>query len=162
MKDSKSHIRSFSFNFWFVSRKSQNQQKVARKITHFAYNTQITNLKYKFARKFSLILQTSTRSTLFKIYSCNAAKNLTHFTNFPAKMFLVDVRKIACTALFLDIQELHFWSTWKANVCISLYISVRKLLFWRRRRLLSGEEPNNFLVTACCLDIVKCFKMFQF
>ena len=66
------------------------------------------------------------------------SKNLTHFTNlssldiennmlpqhsqkpfwitnFPANMFLFGVRKDICTAEFLDAQELHFWSTLKAN-----------------------------------------------
>ena len=85
--DSKSHIISFSFNLWFVSRKSQNQQKLARKITHFTYFNQITYLQYNFAQKSSLILWTSTHSTLLKIYSRSTAKNLTRFTNFPANMF---------------------------------------------------------------------------
>ena len=78
------------------------------------------------------------------------SKNLTHFTNlgsldiennmlpqhsqktfwitnFPANMFLFGVRKDICTAAFLGAQELHFWCTLKANVCIFLYISLKKL-----------------------------------
>ena len=34
------------------------------------------------------------------------------------------------------------FSTWKANICIFLHISVRKFLFQRRRDLLLGGEPE--------------------
>ena len=44
-------------------------------------------------------------------------------------MFLCGVRKNIYTALFLDTQELHSWSTLKANVCIFLYISLKKASF---------------------------------
>ena len=44
-------------------------------------------------------------------------------------MFLCGVRKNICTALFLDTQELDSWSTLKANVCIFLYISLKKSSF---------------------------------
>ena len=54
----------------------------------------------------------------------NAAKNLSDFTNFPANMFLIGVRKNICTVSFLDAQEVHSWSTSKGNVCIFLYIAV--------------------------------------
>ena len=56
--------------------------------------------------------------------SRNTAKNLTHFTNFPANMFLVGSRKIICTAQYLGDQELHSPSTWKVNICVFLCISV--------------------------------------
>ena len=42
-------------------------------------------------------------------------------------MFLLGVREYTCTVPFLDAQELSFWSTLKENVCIFLYISVRKI-----------------------------------
>ena len=77
-------------------------------------------LQYSFAQKTSLILRTSTHLTLKIICSCNTAKNLSDFTNFPADMFLCSVRKDICTVPFLDAQELHSWSTLKANVCIFL------------------------------------------
>ena len=35
-------------------------------------------------------------------------------------MFLFGVRENICTAPFPDAQELHFWSTLKANVWIDL------------------------------------------
>ena len=60
----------------------------------------------------------------------------------------------------LSAQELHSWKTWKENA--GMYISVRKFLFQRRRKLLSGGELNNFLKAACCLSLVKCFKFFHF
>ena len=63
---------------------------------------------------------------------------------------------------FPDTQELHPRSTWKANFCIFQYISARKLLFQRRRKLLSGEGLNNFLKAGRCLGLVKCFKIFHF
>ena len=66
--------------------------------------------------KTSLILQTSTHSALRK-------KNLTHFTNFRANMFLVGFRKSIsiCTASFLDAQEMHSESAWKPNVRIFIW-----------------------------------------
>ena len=57
----------------------------------------------------SLILQTSTNSTLQKLYSRNTAKNFTHFTNFPAYMFVIGVRKNICTAPLLDTKKAEFW-----------------------------------------------------
>ena len=104
-------------------------------------------------RKRSLILQYSfdqiIHLTLKIICSRNTAKNLSEFENFPANIFLFSVRKSICTAPFLDSQELHSWSTLKANVCIFLYISVRNILFQRRSKILSGGsgfgEAEQFL-----------------
>ena len=111
----------FLFNFRFSSRKSQSQQK-----------------QHSFARKTLLILRISTHLTLKIICSRNTAKNLSDFKDFPADMFLLGVRENICTAIFLDAQELHFWSTLKANVYIFLYISVRKFLFQRCSNILSN------------------------
>ena len=113
----------------------------------------------------SLILWTSTH-LIFKMI-CSTAKNLCNFTNFLAIMLKFGVRKNIYTAPFLDVQELHSWSTSKANVCIFLYISVRKFLFQRRSKFLSdrmwvGSSLNNFLQVACCLGFVKCFTVFHF
>ena len=82
-------IRVF-FNFRFSIRKSQSQQKLAKKITHF------TTISLK---KNSLILRTSTHSTLKVICSRNTAKILPDLTNFLANMFLFGVRKkyLHCT-----------------------------------------------------------------
>ena len=59
----------------------------------------------------------------------NTAKNLSDFTNFLANMFLCGVRKNICTASFLATQKLHSWSPLKANVCIFLYICLKKFCF---------------------------------
>ena len=45
---------------------------------------------------------------------------------FSNKHVLFGVRKNSCTAPFLDAQELHSWSTLKANFHVFLYISVGK------------------------------------
>ena len=77
-------------------------------------------------------------------------------------MFLVDVSKSICTAPFPEAQELYYRRTWKANVSIFLYIFVRKMLFQRRRRLLSSGGPNNFLKAGRCLGLLKCFNFSHF
>ena len=112
-------------------------------------------------------LRNSTQLTLKIICSRNIAKNVSDFTNFLANIFLFGVRKNICTAPFLDAQELHSWSTLKANVCIFLYISVRKFLFQILSKILSGGigdwwRLNNFLKAARCLGLVKCFTIFHF
>ena len=97
----------------------------------------------------------------------NGNNMLSQFTNFPANMFLFDVRKIICIAPFPDAQELLSWSTLKANICIFLHISLRKFLFQRLSKILSGGmggwwRLNNFLKAARCLGLVKCFTIFDF
>ena len=124
-------------------------------------------LQYSFAQKTSLILRISTLLKLKITCSQNTAKKLSQFTNFPANMFLFGVRKIICTAPFPDAQELLSLSTLKANVCIFLYISLKKILFQRCSKILSdgmGDwgRLNNFLKAARCLDLVKCFTIFHF
>ena len=101
----------------------------------------------------------------------NTAKNLSDFKNFPVNVFLIGVRKKICTAPFVEAQELHSQNTLKANVCIFLYISLRKFLFQRRRKVLSGDgggsrvaevwRLNNFLKTARCLGFVKFFILIE-
>ena len=53
---------------------------------------------YSFTQKTSLILPTSSHLTLKIICSCNTTKSLSHFTDFPANMFLFVIRKNICTA----------------------------------------------------------------
>ena len=53
-------------------------------------------------------------------------------------MFLVRVKKNTSTAQFLDAQELHYRTTWKANVCIFMQITGGEFLFQRRRKVLFG------------------------
>ena len=101
----------------------------------------------------------------WKQYVTNTAKNLSDYTNFPANMFLFGVWKNICTAPFLDAQELHLWSTLKVNVCIFLYIPLRKYLFQKHSKVLSGSgwsgfRLNNFLKAENVFP--KCFTMFHF
>ena len=116
-------IRFFFFNFRFSSRKSQSQQKLARKITHFIIQS-FSNT--------SLILRNSTHLTLEIICSCKSAKNLSGFTHFPANMFQFDVSKNIWAPPLFDAQELHSWNTLKANVCIFLYIFLREFFFSKK------------------------------
>ena len=102
------HHQLFFLIFRFSSRKSQSQQKQAKKSTPFAI---------QFRPKTSLILRTSTHLTLKIICSRNTVKNLSVFRNFWANMFLFGIWKNICFESFLDAQELHSWSTLKANVC---------------------------------------------
>ena len=53
-------------------------------------------------------------------------------------MFLFRARKNICTTPFFGAQQLHSWSTLKANVCIFLYISLKKIIFQRRFYLVVG------------------------
>ena len=73
----------------------------------------------------------------FLVESLNTGKNLSDFKNFPADMVLLGARANICTTPFLEAQELHFWSTLKANVCIFLHISVRNFFFQRYSNILS-------------------------
>ena len=93
----------------------------------------------QFAQKTSLILRISSNLTLTNICSCNTAKTLSDFTNFPANMFLFGIRNNIYTASFLDVHEWHSWNTLKVNACIFLYISLKKCLFQRHSKILSGE-----------------------
>ena len=109
----------FIFTFRFSNRKSQSQQKLAKKITNFTTQfgsknlTNFTNLNSIYIEK-SMLSQHSQKSLpLYKFSSKH----------------LVCVGKNFCTAPILDAQELHSRSALKANVCIFLYISIRKFLF---------------------------------
>ena len=100
-------IRVFLF-FWFSSRKPQSQQKLAEKITRFTIQFRSKNL----------ILRTSTHLTLKIINSHNAAKDLSHLTDFPANIFLFGVRKTFALHHFLTPKNCILEVLWK------LYISV--------------------------------------
>ena len=126
-----------------------------------------------------MLTKTCKKITRVTIQFCS--KNLIHFTNINSlnienNMFLQHNQKPfwlykflanMFTAPFLDTQELHSWSTLKANACIFLYISLRKFLFQRRSKVLSGKgwgggRLNNFLEAARCLGPVKYFTIFRF
>ena len=98
---------------------------------------------------------------MIKIWSSNTAKNVTHFTNFPATMFLVDARKKIGTARFLDTQELHSPCTQKANVCIFLYISVRKY-FLNNLSQKIVDKLRNYVKFFFLWDVSLFFSKFAF
>ena len=112
-------IISLFFNFRFSSRKSQSQQKLAKKITHFTI---------AFCSKTSLILRTSTHLTLKMICSLSIAKNLSDFTNFKQTCFCLVSEKIIVLHYFLTPKNCILEALWKyisvSNVCIFLYISL--------------------------------------
>ena len=68
INDSKPYIWSLSVKFRFSGRKSQSQQKLARKITHFTIQ-----FRSKFITHFTKLSSLS----IIKMYSRNTAKDLT-------------------------------------------------------------------------------------
>ena len=99
------------------------------------------------------MLWTSTHLALKTICSRNAAKIFSDIKNFPADMFLFGVRKNICTAPFLGTQELHSWSTLKANVCIFMYPSKHLLVLKTSSTRL---QRNNFTSSkTSCKDVLK-------
>ena len=128
----------------FSNRKSESQQKLATMITHFAIPFRSKNLTY-----------------LMNLNSLNIKKNVllqhsqkpTHFTNFPANMFLVGVRKKNRSALFRRPRT-AFSKQWKSK-CLHIPEYFRK-------KFLSDGGLNNLLKATHCLRLVKCFKIFQF
>ena len=110
------------------------------------------------------MLRISTLLKLKIIYSQNTARKLYQFTNVPANMFMFGVRKIFVLPHFLMSQNYFLEELWN-QMSVFLYISLRKVLFQRCSKILSGdgwERLNNFLKVACCLDLVKYFTIFHF
>ena len=81
------------FNIRFSNRKSQSQQKLAKKVTNFTLH---------FRSKASLILRTSPHLTLKIRCSLNTAKALFDFEIFQQTCFCFVPEKNICTASFLD------------------------------------------------------------
>ena len=102
----------FFFNLRSSSGKSQSQEKLT-KISHI--------LKYSFPQKTSLILWTSTYLTLKIIYSRNASKNLSEFTNVLAKMFLFGVSTKYFHCIICWRPRTAFWKCLESK---RLYISI--------------------------------------
>ena len=109
--------KSSEFFYFKLFRESQSQQELTKNITHFTIQFHSKKLTH-FTHLNSLR---------------NTAKNLSDFTNFWSSLFPFCVRKNIFTS-----QELHSWSTLKANIYIFLYIFVRTYLFQRRSKILSG------------------------
>ena len=78
-------------------------------------------LQYSFAQKTSLILRTSTQLTLKIMYSCNTAKDFSHFAIYPANIFLSE--KTFSLHHFLGPKKCILEGLWKemsVYFCISL------------------------------------------
>ena len=149
-------IRGFLFDFSISSRKYKSQQKLAKMIMHFT-------IQFRLKKPHSSL----THLTLKIIWFRNTVKKLTDSTNFPANMVPCGVKKNIYTTPFLDAHELHSWSSFKANVCIFLYISLKKNYFrgvvrfclvgrWDAGRL------NEFLKEVRCLGLANFLKIFYF
>ena len=83
-----------SFNFRFSSRKSQSQQKLAKKITHFTIQSRSNYLTH-FMNLNSLEIE--------KTCSCNRASNFSYFKNFLSTLFLLVLEITICTPSFLEV-----------------------------------------------------------
>ena len=118
---SRGHHQSF-FDFRFSSRKSQSQQKLTKKVTHFTIQFRSKHLTH-----FTELNSLDIENNLLPKYSLEPFS----LYKFSSKLvFCVVSEKNICTAPFLDTQELHPWNTFKANVCISLwYISHEKIFY---------------------------------
>ena len=105
--------------FRFSSRKSQSQQKLAKNITHFTMQFRSKNLTHfrnfnSFDIENNMLPQHSQKP--FWGYKFSSK----HFSVWCQKK-KKKKKKSFCAAPFLDAQELHSWSTFKANVCIFLH-----------------------------------------
>ena len=150
---SSGHHQRFFYNFRISSRKSKSRQKLEKK-SHI--------LQYSFAKK-----------TTLKLNSLDIENNMLPkhrlkpfwLYKFSSKNVSVWCQKNICTTPFLNAQELHFWGTLKANVCIFLYISLKNNLFPRRSKVLSGRGwyggwLNKSLKAVCCLGLGRYFTIF--
>ena len=162
-------VRSSEFflDFRFSSRKSQSQQKIAKKITHFSkrFNSKHLIFFMKHLTFFIYLNSLDIENNMLPKHNQNFFLFYTFSSKHVSDWCQKKWTKI-CNGPFLDTQELHSSSTLKANVCIFLYISVRKFLFQRRSKILPGGigggwRLNNCLKAAHCLDIVKCFTLFH-
>ena len=104
----------------FSSKESRSQERLAKKITHFTI---------QFRSKTSLLLRASTHFTLNIKCSRNTAKNLSHFTNFPANMFLFDARcHLHCTISWRPSTTAFLMHFESKCLYISVYLS-KKIFF---------------------------------
>ena len=122
----------FFLIFRFSSRKPQSQQKLEKNDTQFTIQFRSKNLTHFY--KSQLIWHWNDM-----IRQATQSKTFLTLHNFQQTRLCFMSEKT-----FLDGQELHSWSTWEENVCVSLYISVRKLLFQRRSKIAPRKMFYNF------------------
>ena len=142
----------FLFNFRLSNRKSQSQQKLAKKITHFIFVQTFQWISSEFLFNFRLSSRKSQsqqklakKITYFTIKICS--QNLTHFRNLSS----LDIEKYYVPAWNVSAwcQRKHllctiFWQPrtaflnyFESKCLIFLCISARKFLFQRRSNFLS-------------------------
>ena len=112
------------FDIRFSSRRSQSQQKLAKKISHFTIKfrsknlTHFTNLNSLDVEN-NMLPQHSQKPFWLKI--------------FPANMFLFGVRKNICTTPFLDVVQFIFGVTVFFKLfeskCLHISVYLRKRYF---------------------------------
>ena len=76
-------------------------------------------------------------------------------------MFLLGVRENIYIAPYLDAQELHFWSTLKANVYLCKNFFPKDVVTFYLMRVGWGKAEW-FLKTIRCLGLVKYLTIFHF
>ena len=88
------------------------------------------------------------------IYSCNAAKDVTGFTNFPANKFILGVRKKHLHCIIFRRPRTAFSKHFQSK-CLYIPVCLRKKIFVQ---VLTDEWPKDFLTLACCcLNLVGFF-----
>ena len=105
------------------------------------------------------------------ICSHNIAETLYTLKIFQQTCFcLVSQKQIAEMVHYRILAPKNYdnsWNTLKANVCIFLYISIRKFLLHRSSKIWWGGGwvegwLNNFVKEDCCLGLIKCYIFFDF
>ena len=134
-------IGVFYFRFW--NRKSQSQQKLAKKITHFTI---------QFAQKTSLILRNSNHSTLRKICSTTSQKTFLTLQIFQQTCFWLVSEKTF--GLHFESKCLYI----SLYLCKNIFVpeTWEAFIWWS-----NGGRLNHFHKAVHCLCFVKYFKIFH-
>ena len=149
------HQSLFFFDFRFSSRKSQSQQRLAKKITHFTVQfcskslTHYTSLN-SLGNENNMLLQHGQKP--FWVFS-------KHISVWCQKQYLYCTISWRPRTAFLTQIESNC-------LYISIYL-LRTFLFQRLSKILSGKEwdggrLNNFLKAVGCLGLAKYFTNFHF
>ena len=126
-RSSEYYQRLFFFLIWDFPGESLKANKNSKKITHFIIQFRSKNLTH-----FTNLNSLDTENNMLPQHG----QKPFWLYKFPSKHVSVWCQKNICTAPFPDTQKLYSWSTLKANVCIFLYISLRKFLFQRHSVLI--------------------------
>ena len=139
----------FFLIFRLFSRKSQSQQKLAKKVTHFTIQFRSKNLTH-FTKLNSLDIENNMLPQHSQKLSWLSWKTfgLHHFLT-PKNCILVELWKQMSVSFCISLQE-NFCSKDVVRFCLM------------KGGLGTGERLNNFLKAACCLGLMKCFTIFHF